>query len=247
MIFNIAFNELRRLFLSPLAWIILAIVQFLLAIFFFVLLSSYLEPGSAFRGRGLTEIVVIGMLQIAGLLLVLVCPFLSMRLFSEEQRSGSLLLLMSSPISVTEMVLGKYLGMILFLSILLLVIALMPFTLLLGSKLDYGQLASGLTGLALLMSTFSAIGLFASTLTRQPAAAGVSAFAVIFLLWIIHIAGNTGNEQMTSVFSYLSMLRHYNNLLSGMFSSVDVIYYILLSSCFIVLSIWRLDAMRSYH
>ena len=115
MIFNIAFNELRRLFLSPLAWIILAIVQFLLAIFFFVLLSSYLEPGSAFSGRGLTEIVVVGMLQIAGLLLVLVCPFLSMRLFSEEQRSGTLQLLMSSPISVTEMVLGKYLGMILFL------------------------------------------------------------------------------------------------------------------------------------
>ena len=110
IVFSIAVNELRRLCLSPLAWILLAVVQFLLAIFFYVLLSSFLQSNPAYSGHGLREIVVAGWLQIAGLILLLVSPFLTMRLISEEQRSGTLGLLMSAPVSITEIVLGKYLG-----------------------------------------------------------------------------------------------------------------------------------------
>ncbi|MCZ6804579.1 MAG: ABC transporter permease subunit [Proteobacteria bacterium] len=240
----IAANELRRMFKSPLAWIILAIVQFLLAIFFYLLLSQYMQPASA--GAGLTEVVVTGMYQIAGVIMLLVSPLLTMRLITEERRLGTIKLLFSSPLSITELVLGKYVGIIAFYCLMLIMISLMPASLLLGTHLDLGQIASGIIGLLLLMSSFASIGLFISSLTSQPATAAISTFGVLFFLWIINIAGINASENTAAVLSYLSLLKHYNNLLNGIFNSTDVLFYILVSILFIVLSIWRLDAERTH-
>ena len=106
----IAKNDLRRLFCSPLPWLIFASIQFLLAVFFYLLLSRYMESSSIYAERGLTQIVVVGVLQVAGLLMLLVSPFVTMRLFSEELRSGTIKLLLSSPVSIVSIVLGKYLA-----------------------------------------------------------------------------------------------------------------------------------------
>jgi len=241
----IASNELRRLFKSPLAWIILATVQFLLAIFFYLLLSQYMQPTPP-SNAGLTEIVVSGMYQIAGVIMLLVSPLLTMRLITEERRLGTIKLLFSSPISITELVLGKYLGMVAFYCLLLVMISLMPASLLFGTQLDLGQIASGLIGLLLLMSSFAAIGLFISSLTKQPATAAISTFGVLFLLWIINIAGSNSSESTAAILSYLSLLKHYTNMLNGVFNSTDVLFYIFVSLFFILLSIWRLDAERTH-
>lgn len=243
-ILSIATHELRRMFKSPLAWIILAVVQFLLAIFFLILLSQFMNPAPWFAGHGLTEIVVAGLLQIAGIVLLLITPFITMRLFSEERRTGTITLLFSSPITITELVLGKYFGTVCFLLIILMLIALMPLSLLLGTQLDLGQLGAGLLGLMLLMSSFAAIGLFISTLTSQTSVAAITTFGILFLLWILNLAGGTGSETFRAIFTYLSLLNHYNNLIDGMFNSVDVIYYLIISITFIILSIWRLDGER---
>lgn len=246
MVFDIAGNELRRMFQSPLAWVVLAAVQFLLAMFFFLLLARYLEPNPWAAARGLTEVVVSGTFQIAGIVLLLVSPLLTMRVFSEEQRSGTLQLLLSSPVSLTQLVLGKYLGVFAFQLCMLFMIALMPLCLWLGTRLDPGVFAAGLLGLALLLSAFAAVGLFVSTLTSQPAVAAIGGFAALFILWILHMAGRTGGERVAETFDYLSMLRHFDSLLGGFFSSVDVIYYLLLTALFLTLSVWRLDAARVY-
>ncbi|HIF51139.1 MAG TPA: ABC transporter permease [Thiotrichaceae bacterium] len=243
MIF-IAANELRRMFKSPLAWIILATVQFLLAIFFYLLLSQYMQPVNA--SSGLTEIVVSGMYQISGVIMLLVSPLLTMRLITEERRLGTIKLLFSSPISITELVLGKYFGMIAFYCLILVMISLMPASLLFGTQLDLGQIASGLIGLLLLTSSFAAIGLFISSLTKQPSTAAISTFGVLFLLWIINVAGSNSSENTAAILSYLSLLKHYTNLLNGIFNSADVLFYIFVSLFFILLTIWRLDAERTH-
>ena len=240
----IATNELRRLFKSPLAWVILAIVQFLIAIFFYLLLAQYMQPASS--GAGLTEVVVSGMYQIAGVIMLIVSPLLTMRLVTEERRLGTIKLLLSSPISITELVLGKYLGMTALYCLMLMMISLMPASLLFGTQLDLGQVCSGIIGLLLLTSSFAAIGLFISSLTKQPSTAAICTFGVLFLLWIINIAGSNSSESTAAVFSYLSLLKHYNNLLNGIFNSTDVLFYIFVSLFFIVLSIWRLDAERTH-
>ncbi len=247
IVFNIAAFELRRLFASPLAWIVLAVIQFLAAMFFYVLLSRYLEAPQDQAGGGITSVVVAGTLQITGIIMLMVSPFLTMRLFSDEQRNGTLQLLYSSPVSLTQLVLGKYFGIVLFLLLAVFMISLMPLSLLPGTNLDLGLLAAGLLGLVLVVFTFAAAGLFISTLTAQPGSAAVATFGVLFLLWIVHLAGNTTAGPATRILSYLSLLKHFNQLLQGLVSSVDVGFFLILSAAFILLSIWRLDAVRTHH
>jgi len=133
-----------------------------------------------------------------------------------------------------------------FFLVLLGLLALMPLSLLLGTDLDLGKFAAGLLGLALLVAAFAAIGLFMSSLTEQPTVAAISTFGLLLLLWIIDWAGNSQNE-VGGVFAYLSMLRHYETLLKGLFNSTDVVYYLLVVALFLGLSIRRLDADRLSH
>ena len=241
----IAEYEIRRLIISPFAWAVLATIQFLLAIFFYLLLSRYLEAGHLYAARGLTEVVVVGMLQVAGLVMLFLTPFITMRSFSDEMRSGTLKLLLSSPVTITNLVLGKYLGIMIFYLCLMLLVALMPLSLTPGTSLDYGLFASGMFGLILLYSAFVSIGLFISTLTASAALAAVGSFVSTFLLWIAHIANDTGNPYVESVSNYLSLQKHFNSLLSGAFSTMDVSYFFLLTLMFLALSVWRLDSIRT--
>jgi ABC-2 type transport system permease protein len=250
MIGTIAARELRSLFLSPLAWTMLAVVQVIIAYLFLAQVDFFLQiqprlpqlPGAP----GLTEIVVAPTFSSAALILLLVVPMLTMRLVSDELRNQTLSLLFSAPVSMSAIILGKYCGVLGFLFIQLLLIALMPCALLLGGSLDFGILASGLLGLFLLLAGFAAVGLFMSTLTAQPVIAAISTFGVLLLLWIIDWSGATAGKG-AGVFGYLSMLRHYESLLKGVFNSTDVVYYLLLIVGFIVLSIRRLDSYRLQH
>lgn len=240
----IAANELHRMFKSPLAWVIIAVVQFLLSMFFYLLLSQYMQPTAG--GAGITDTVVNGMYQIAGIVMLMVSPLLTMRLLTEERRQGTIKLLFSSPISITELVLGKYIGILSLYILMISLVTLMPMSLMFGTQLDWGQIATGLIGLFLLVASFAAIGLFISTITNQPATAAISTFGVLFVLWIINAAGSNASEGVAAIFAYLSLLMHYNNLLTGVFNSADVLFYCLVSIFFIVLSIWRLDAERTH-
>ncbi len=250
MIRTLALRELRSLFLSPLAWAILAVVLFLLAWLFLAQVEYFqmVQPRlvSIPNAPGITAIVVAPMLGDAAIILMLVAPLLTMRLIADERRNHTLPLLLSSPVSMTEIVLGKYLGLLLFFLILLALIALMPLSLLMGGGLDFGTLAAGFLGLALLLAAYSAAGLFMSSLTRQPTVAAISTFGLLLLLWVIDWAGNA-RPGMSGVFAYLSLLRHYESLLKGLFNTKDVLYYLLFIATFLVLSIRRLDADRLQH
>lgn len=250
MVFHIAARELRILFLSPLAWAVLAVVQFILAYMFLAQVDTFTslqaQLASMEGAPGLTEIVIVPLFGNAGIVLLLVVPMLTMRLVSEERRNQTLSLLLSAPISMTEIIVGKYFGVLAFLFIMLGLIVLMPLSLVIGGSIDFGMFAAGVLGLALLVATFAAIGLFMSTLTVQPTVAAVSTFGILLLLWIIDWAGNSA-ENASPFFNYVSILRHYEPLLKGLFDSSDVIYYLLCIVLFIGLSIRRLDADRLQH
>ena len=246
---SLAKNELYRLFLSPLAWIILALVQLILAYLFLTHIDYFVQIQakiSAIPGApGVTELIAIPLLSNAATLLLLIAPLVTMRLIAEERRNESLPLLLSAPLSTHQIVLGKYLGTFSFFLVLLFLISLMPLSLSLGSQLDFGLLASGLLGLALLLASFTAIGLFLSSLTKQPTIAAMTTFACLFLLWIIDWAGNTQiTAESSSLFSWLSLLRHYQSLLQGEINSSDIIYYLIIISTFLILTIRRLDSER---
>jgi ABC-2 type transport system permease protein len=246
MILTIATRELRSLFLSPLAWAVLAVVQALLAFLFLGHVDFFLQVEgrlvSVPDAPGLTELVANPLLGNAAVVLLLVVPLLSMRLVSEERRARTLTLLFSAPVSMTEIVLGKYLGLMLFLLVILLLIALMPLSLLLGGGLDLGMFAAGLLGLLLLLGAFGAVGLFMSTITHHPTVAGIGAFGALLLFWVLDWSGQGTSSK--SVLAYLSLLNHYEPFLRGVFDSADALYYLLFILAFLALSVRRLDAER---
>ena len=246
MIFTIAGKELRSLFLSPLAWVVMAIVEAILAYFFLIYLDYFvqIQPQLAqMEGApGITDMVVAPLFATAATVLLLVTPLLTMRLLSEEQRNQSLSLLLSAPISISEIILGKFCGILAFQVLTLWLILLMPLSLLFGGALDMGMLLSGVLGLLLLLASFSALGLFMSALTQQPVIAAISTFGILVLLWVLDLASSTGEK--SQLFAYLSMLSHYQSMLKGVFSSSDFIYYLLFITLFLVLSIHRLDSKR---
>jgi ABC-2 type transport system permease protein len=246
MIGTIAWRELRSLFLSPLAWAILAVVQIIIGFMFLArinIVQIYAAQLAAMEDApGVTEIIVPELLGAAAIVLLLVVPLLTMRTLAEERRNKTLTLLYSAPISMTEIVLGKYLGVVGFLGTVVLLIALMPASLVFGGALDIGLLISGLLGLTLVLASFSAVGLCMSALTQHPAVAAIATFGSLLLFWMLDWSGQ--GPQGASVLAYLSLFNHYKPFLDGLFDSADALYHLLLIATFLVLSIRRLDADR---
>jgi ABC-2 type transport system permease protein len=240
-------RELKNLFLSPLAWAILAVLQLILAYLFLSQLDTYMTLQARLAGiegaPGVTDIVVAPLLQTVGFVMLLIAPAITMRVFSDEKRNRTLTLLMSAPVSMTEIVLGKFLGVALFFILLLAMLAAMPLSLYAGTTLDAGKLAAGLLGLTLLLCSFAAIGIFMSSLTEQPVVAAVSSFGLLLLLWIIDWNGDE-QARVSGLFQYLSLQNHLNSFLKGIFSTTDLAYYLLLIATFLILSIRRLDQQR---
>jgi len=247
MIWVIARREAGAMFLSPLAWVILAVVQVILGYMFLTNLDNFflLQPQliQLANTPGVTDIVVTPLMQVAAIILLMVMPLVTMRSIAEEKRNATLSVLISAPIGMTEIVLGKFLGLMLFIVILVSMLMLMPLSLYLGTSPDAGKLLSIYVGLLLLLGSFAAIGLYLSSLTSNQTVAAISTFGVLLMLWIIDWIGSAaGNGE--SVLAYLSLLKHHQAMLEGVFDTGDVAYYLLLIAGFLGLAIRQLDRER---
>lgn len=242
---TIAGTELKRMFNSPLAWSILAVLQFVLGMIFLVMVQEFLEviqPQMAGTDNppGVTDTIVSAVYLWAGIIMLAVMPILTMRSFAEERMNGTFTLLRSSPISVTDVVMGKYLGLLMFILIMVVLISLMPLSLQLGTSLDLGKIGASVLGLILLLSSFAAAGLFISSLTNQPIIAAVSSFGLLLFLIVLYISGKSQSNG-SELFVYLSHFGHFLSFLQGLFQSGDLIYYLLFIGGFLVLTIRKLD------
>lgn len=243
----IAAREFKSLFLSPLAWTVLAVLQLILAYLFLTQVETFVTLQSKLaamvNGPGLTDIIVPPLFGNAGIVLLLVTPLLTMRLICEERRNKTLPLLLSAPISITDIVLGKFLGVLGLLSVVLVLITVMPLSLLIGGTLDFGKLFANVIGLFLLMSAFISIGLYMSCIAVHPTVAALGAFGTLLLLWIMDWS-TAIRDQPNPLMEYLSILRHYQNLQSGLLSTADIGYFLLFSGGFLLLSIRHLASER---
>jgi len=240
VIFTIAAREWRGLFLSPLAWVLLAVAQGVLAWIFLLLVRDFQDLQGRLAGLenapGITDLVAAPLFRVAAWVMLLLVPLLTMRLFSEERRTRTLDLLLSAPVGAPAIVLGKYLGVLALLLSLVVLVGLLPLSLAAGATLDYGKLLAGLLGLSLLAASAAAAGLYISTLTTQPVVAATVTLGLLLALEVVDAAGH--------LFRYLSLLRHYDALLLGLVNSADIAYYLLFATAFLGLAIRRLDDMR---
>jgi len=238
MIWTIAQRELRNLFISPLAWVVLGITQVIFGLVFMAQIASYISDGS---NPGITAAIALPLFGWASILLLFVIPLLTMRLVAEERRNHTLTLLFSAPVSMTEIVLGKFTGVMLYLLILSGLILVMPLSLLLGGSLDGGLLATAVFGLVLLLASFTAIGLFMSTLTKSPTLAAMGSFGALFLLWMFAMSADMFGD---NILSYLSIINHYVPFLEGVINTRDILYYLTMAAVFLVFSVRRLNMDR---
>ena len=253
MILTIARKELKALFASPLAWVVLTFIQVMLAFGFMKRIDDFMQ----FQPRlvqmtnppGITELVASPVYATLAIIFLFAIPLLAMRLIAEERRNQTLVLLMSAPVSMTEIVLGKFVGLLAFLSILIALATLMPMSLLMGGRLDFGLLASLVLGVFLLAACFSAVALFASCLTAQPFVASIIAFG---LLLGMLLAGETAADGLrgrgwavpAELAQVLSPLKNFETFAKGMLDSYSIVCMLLLVAVFIILTIRRLDAAR---
>jgi ABC-2 type transport system permease protein len=247
MILIIAARELRGLLVSPLAWVVMALAQALLAWLFLVQIDLFmaLQPrlAGAAGAPGVTDLVAAPLLANAGTVLMFLVPLLSTGLLGRESATGTLPVLFSAPVSLLQIVLGKYLGLLAFLGLLLALTAAMPLSLLAGTQLDLGKLAAALLGLALVLAATGAIGLYASSCLRQPAAAAALSLSILLFLWLADQAG-VPEDGGFGLFQWLSLGHHFQFLLRGLVRSIDVVYFLLLILLPLGLSVQRLAALR---
>lgn len=244
MILTLARKELRILFASPLAWVVLAVLQLVFAWVFLFQLDQYLENLPRLRQLanppGVTEVVVAMLFGFATIVLLMAVPLMSMRLFADEYRNQTLPLLLSAPVSLTEIVLGKFLGLMLFLLFAVLLLVAMSVSLALGGPLDWGLIGANVLGIVLLLSAFAALSLFISSLTQQGVVAAFGSFGALLLLWLI----NASDSDPEALLNYLSLMRHFDAFNRGLVDTRDVAYLLLFTVVFLVLTIRRLDAWR---
>jgi len=226
-------------------WVILSLLMFAFGTYYlngvndyFAVMSGAMRPAER---TGVTQFVAQTVYGLASFIMLFAVPLLSMRLISEERRSQTLPFLFSAPISLTEIVLGKFVGLVAFLSILIVFIALMLSTLNIWSDIDFGFIIANSIGLWLLVASFSALGLYFSSLTQQPVVAAILTFVALFALMILDrfFAGDPSNTLAS-----LSLMRHFQSFSSGLIDSGDIAYFVLFIATFLTLTVRRLDADR---
>lgn len=246
MIRLLALHELRSLFAMPSTWFVLAALQFIFAWFFLEMLQAFLDiqPQLAqlANAPGVTATIAPPLFNMVALLLMMLAPMFTMRAIAEERRNRTLALLLSAPLSGAHIVLGKFFGLLVFLSVLSAGVPLMLCSLALGTSLDPGLLSGNMLGLLLLTASYIAVGLYVSALTAQPVIAAIGALAVLVGLWLADIAAAAEN----SVMHFISPLYHFRNFNTGLLDSADAAYFVLFTALFLLLTVRRLHNNRRY-
>lgn len=229
-------RELGAYLRSPVGWIIAAVTLLLQGILFQVFAARNTLAGDMLSNFFMWSSIVV---VIAGVIL-------SIRLISDERQSGALLLLNTSPVRETQVVAGKFLAALAFLGIILLLSLYIPLLIKSEGKITRGQIAVGYLGLFLLGGASLAIGLFASSLARQPLIAAVVGAAIAGLFAIFYQLSRLLDAPMKTVFAELDIwwLHFQGGFMRGIFDLKDLVYYLAMTYFFLLLSVKTLEAKR---
>jgi len=232
---TIAGKELRSYFVSPIAYVVLTGFLLLGGWFFFNLLSRFsflLSIYSAMRNPeaqtrlNLNDFVISPLLHNLSVVLVILIPVITMRSFAEEKRSGTYELLMTSPLSITEVVAGKFLGAFAFLLVMLGLTGVYPLILLAYGNPELGIIAAGYLGLLLLGTAFVTVGLLTSSFTENQIIAAVSCLVILLLFYVISWPAETAGPVLGGILKYLSLTEHFSEMVKGVIDTKDLVYFL---------------------
>jgi ABC-2 type transport system permease protein len=245
-------KEMRSYFASPIAYLLLTMFAFVFGWFFWNVLGYFVSMGIAAMERGqmfpmnVNEEVIRPLLSNIGVVGLFFIPLITMRLFAEEKRTGTIELLATSPISDMEVILGKWLAAMLLYGCMLLITALNFAFLFRYGHPDWKPLVIGYLGLYLQAGALLAVGTFISTLTKNQIIAGAVTFAVCLMLWILEWVSGGGFEtaKWAQVLAYLSVITHYESFSKGVLSLKDGIFYVSLIFLGLFLTSRSMESLR---
>jgi ABC-2 type transport system permease protein len=233
-------KELRSYFASPIAYAVLALFAFLFGgLVFYPTVKELVRYGVQAQMQGqpvnLNDQIIRPLLGFASTISLFLLPLITMRLFAEEKKSGTMELLLTSPVRDIEIILGKWIGaMILYISVLAMSALILSFLFIWG-KPDWQPVLVAYLGLILQGGCLLAIGAFISSLTRNQIVAGGATFFVCLILWLLSWFTAFDSGLVSQVANYMSIVTHFENFSKGVLSTKDVVFY--LSMIFLALFI----------
>ena len=250
-ILAIAQKELRSYFVSPIAYVVIGLFAVLFGVFFVSSLSFLLRislQAGMMEGAppiNVNEYMIRPLLGNTGVIMLFVLPMITMRSYAEEKRSGTIELLLSSPLTDLQIILGKFFGaLILFIMMLAVTGVHISFLFWYGDP-ELSPILSGYLGLLLMGASFISIGLLISSATKNQVVAGMVTFAVLLLFWVISWLGDPAGGSTTSqVLAYLSVLDHFDDFSKGVIDTSHLAYYLSFISFGLFLTAKSVDSER---
>ena len=244
-------KEMRLYFTSPVAWVVMTIFLFIAGYFFYSIFAFYtlasmqsaMNPQMG-RELNVTDSVLRPLFSNMSVILLLLMPLITMRLFAEERRSGTIELLLTYPVRDGAVLVAKYLAALALYALMLALTLLYPGLVAFFTRLEWGPLVSGYLGLLLMGATFLAVGIFASSLTENQIVASITTFGILLFLWVIGWSAEYVGGAWGRVLSHLSLLDHFDTFARGVLDTKDVIYYVDVTVIALFLTLRSLEARR---
>jgi ABC-2 type transport system permease protein len=244
----IAHKELRSYFSSPMAYIIIGFFALPFGVFFYLYLDAFVRQGMQMAEMGgamnVNQQVIRYVLQNASVIILFIMPMITMRTYSEEKRSGTIELLLTSPVTDLEIILGKFFGALGLYVAMLLVTLLYIAILFVYGRPEWRPLVACYLGLLLMGGAFLSLGLLISSTTNNQIVAGIISFIVFLMLWIVGWFADTAGPTMGAITRYLSITEHFDDFSKGIIDTRHVIYYLSLITLGLFLTAKSVDSER---
>jgi ABC-2 type transport system permease protein len=232
-IWTIANKEIKTYFSSPIAYAVIAVFLLLVGFFFYSAIwwfnSQAIQAAQNpyyMQQMNINQMVYAPLFHNMNIILLLVLPLLTMRLFSEEKKIGTEELLFTSPLGIGQIILGKYLAALVVLAAMLGLTGILSiFTFAYGNP-ELGQILSGYLGIFLLGAAFIAVGLFFSSLTENQIVSAVLTFGALLLFYVLSWASYSASGIWKDILNYVSIFQHFDDMTKGILDTKDVVYYI---------------------
>ncbi len=249
---SIAKRELVSSFASPVAYVILAIFAFFSGYFFYVRIQMYSFISLQYmRYQGysasinIDDYIVKPLYANLAVILLMLIPVITMKSFAEEKKNGTKELIMTLPVTLTDILLGKFISACMILAAMLALTFPIPLFLTIYGSLDRGAILTTYIGMFFMGSAMISIGMFASSITENQVVAAVIAFGLLLLFWSIGWGSYGANPRLTSFLRYLSLVDiHFQDLIKGIIDTRDMVYYLSVLFSFLFLTHRVLESER---
>jgi ABC-2 type transport system permease protein len=228
----IAGKEIRSYFASPIGYILIGLFALLFGWFFYVYLMAFVQQSQQMMqfggggGANLNQMMIRGLFQNTAVIILFVMPMITMRTYSEEKRSGTIELLLTSPVTDLQIILGKFFGALALYAAMLAVTMIYIAILFKIGEPEWRPIVAGYLGLLLMGSCFLSAGLFISSLTKNQIVAGFLTFTTFLMLWILNWLAESSGPTTQAILNHLSITQNFEDFARGVIDTKPVVYYL---------------------